>query len=318
MPLRVDIYHTAIPLYCKSEIFTFLAWIKLNNRHSYFLFAAALVVLSNEFSALYHNPTATTSINNAINIIHYCAQQDPQANRLLFILTSFRDVVVRQQAATTQQATVGPQAQAFIQAPAMSLPHEHGDPIVSTLDGASISPEGAHSATLPGLMPNQQHANQNNSSSPSSSRPTMNIDSPIATTINTHISGQARPRSDRRHSMDAFFDLARVSSYPNSGGSNDGNDPHSAGDAEIDFEMLWQLPNSYGSGITPGASSGIGFTVGGSVGIAGGQQPDMGIGMSSAIGMVMENDGQIDVQGISDSAVPLFGMSNAEFVGSHR
>lgn len=248
--------------------------------------------------------------------MHYCAQQDPQANRLLFILTSFRDVVVRQQAATTQQATVGPQAQAFVQAPSMSLPHQHADPIVSILDGASISPEGAHPTTLSGHMPNQQHANQNNSSSPSTSRPTMNIDSPTATTNSGHISSQDRPRSDRRNSMDAFFDLARVSSNPNSGGGNDSNDSHSAGDAEIDFEMLWQWPNTHSSGITPGASSGIGFTAGGSVGIAGGQQPEMGIGMSGAIGMVMENDGQIDVQGISDSAVPLFGMSNAEFVGS--
>jgi hypothetical protein len=45
--------------------------------------------------------------------------------------------------------------------------------------------------------------------------------------------------------MDTFFDLARVSSN-----SVDGND--SLGENEIDFETLWQWPNSNSTGLTPG------------------------------------------------------------------
>ncbi|WQF75939.1 hypothetical protein CDEST_00953 [Colletotrichum destructivum] len=59
----------------------------------YFLFAASLIILSNEFAAIYPNPSYGTSISNTIAIMRYCAASDPQANRLLFILTSFRNVI---------------------------------------------------------------------------------------------------------------------------------------------------------------------------------------------------------------------------------
>lgn len=61
--------------------------------HSYFLFAASLIILSNEFAAIYPNPSYAASISNTIAIMRYCAESDPQANRLLFILTSFRNVI---------------------------------------------------------------------------------------------------------------------------------------------------------------------------------------------------------------------------------
>jgi hypothetical protein len=53
--------------------------------------------------------------------------------------------------------------------------------------------------------------------------------------------------TQRNHSRDTFFDLARVSSS-----SADGND--SLGGDEIDFEQLWHWPNSNGTGLTPGGS----------------------------------------------------------------
>ncbi|CAM1505393.1 Fc.00g110300.m01.CDS01 [Cosmosporella sp. VM-42] len=58
----------------------------------YFLFSATLIILSNEFASLHDNPQYDTSIFNAINIMTYCATSDVQANRLVFILTAFRDV----------------------------------------------------------------------------------------------------------------------------------------------------------------------------------------------------------------------------------
>ena len=86
----------------------------------------------------------------------------------------------------------------------------------------------------------------------------------------------------------------------NSAGSNDGNDSL-GGDAEIDFESLWQWPNSNSTGLTPGAGSGIGLTPGGSIGLVGAGQP---------------TSGTIDVRGVNDSTVPLYRMSSTEFGGS--
>ncbi|RKU40062.1 hypothetical protein DL546_000525 [Coniochaeta pulveracea] len=63
----------------------------------YFLFAASLIVLSNEFFGLFAvqspNQTYETTIENAIRIMKHCAETDPQAKRLLYILNAFRDVV---------------------------------------------------------------------------------------------------------------------------------------------------------------------------------------------------------------------------------
>jgi len=87
----------------------------------------------------------------------------------------------------------------------------------------------------------------------------------------------------------------------NSAGSNDGNDSL-GGDAEIDFESLWQWPNSNSTGLTPSAGSVIGLTPGGSIGL-------VGIGPPAGGGM-------IDVHGVSNSTVPLYGMSSTEFGGS--
>ncbi|KAI1378226.1 fungal-specific transcription factor domain-containing protein [Hypoxylon crocopeplum] len=55
----------------------------------YFVFAAALVILSNEFALLYHNPDAEHSIHSALSILAYCGQRDPQAKRVSYILESF-------------------------------------------------------------------------------------------------------------------------------------------------------------------------------------------------------------------------------------
>lgn len=62
----------------------------------YFLFAAALVVLANEFAGLYRVDSPDSCITNSIAIMSYCAESDPQASRLVYILTSFRDVVAQQ------------------------------------------------------------------------------------------------------------------------------------------------------------------------------------------------------------------------------
>ncbi|KAH8719215.1 fungal-specific transcription factor domain-containing protein [Phaeosphaeriaceae sp. PMI808] len=62
----------------------------------YFLFAAALVILANEFAGLYRVDASDACIVNAVNIMNYCAESDQQANRLVYILSTFRDVVIQQ------------------------------------------------------------------------------------------------------------------------------------------------------------------------------------------------------------------------------
>jgi len=70
----------------------------------YFLFASAVVVLASEFSNLYTDSRATECIHNAITIMEYCAETDPQGKRLLFILQAFRDVVVDQRAKAAHES----------------------------------------------------------------------------------------------------------------------------------------------------------------------------------------------------------------------
>lgn len=215
--------------------------------------------------------------------MQYCAQQDPQASRLLFILTSFRDVVIRQQATSPLR-------------PSNSLGnHEADDPIGTLLHATAASPKVSSILKHPFII--------NKPSDLSNSPLPHKIHSP-----GTNHSGIGSSKVSHSHnhtlsepSPDTFFDLSRLTnhSHHHSGASTDGNESHnSAGDAEIDFEMLWQWPNSNG---TPG----IAFTPGGSVGIlGGGPAHNTGINVS-----------HVDIQGISDSSVPLYGMSNGGQLG---
>lgn len=75
----------------------------------YFLFAAGLVLLANEFALLYTNAAADQCIRNAMTVIAYCSETEPQAPRLLYILNCFRDVVMQQRERRKQfpQMTTG-------------------------------------------------------------------------------------------------------------------------------------------------------------------------------------------------------------------
>jgi hypothetical protein len=239
------------------------------------------------------------SITNAINIMHYFAQQDPQGSRLLFILTSFRDVVLREQAARDQQ-TLSDQAQArkFAQSQMIKV-SEANDRMGNLFQGSSgYAPEKP--AAPPVANPIINRNNSTTSISPTSAAYKTNFQR-ISSYHNDTLSSTANgPDSmiSRNNSLDAFFDLARVSSYPNSTGS--GHDSDSLADAEIDFESLWQWSNSNGlTGLTPGLGSGMGLTPASVMGV---QDPVQASG--------------IDVKGISDSSVPLFGMTSGESGGS--
>ncbi|KAI8966821.1 fungal-specific transcription factor domain-containing protein [Daldinia sp. FL1419] len=55
----------------------------------YFVFSAALIVLSNEFGSLYHNPDADNSASSALLILQYCKEMDVQAERVSDIVEKF-------------------------------------------------------------------------------------------------------------------------------------------------------------------------------------------------------------------------------------
>lgn len=67
---------------------------QLNLIYRHFLFAAALVVQSNEFASLHKNPVYADTFQKAMSIMNYCAKSDPQASRLVYILTTFNHVIV--------------------------------------------------------------------------------------------------------------------------------------------------------------------------------------------------------------------------------
>ena len=66
---------------------------RLNPFPTYSMFSAALIISANEFARPTTNLVAAQSVHNAIDILHYCAETDPQAKRAAFILENFRDVI---------------------------------------------------------------------------------------------------------------------------------------------------------------------------------------------------------------------------------
>src|SRR5690606_18103347 len=59
------------------------------------MFAASLVILMNQFSSLYYTEEYGETMQDAINIVAYCAETDPQAQRVLDIITRFSEVVTK-------------------------------------------------------------------------------------------------------------------------------------------------------------------------------------------------------------------------------
>ncbi|KAK4171202.1 fungal-specific transcription factor domain-containing protein [Triangularia setosa] len=59
----------------------------------YFVFAASLVILMNQFSSLYYTNAYDKTIRDAVDFMEYCTKLDPQAERVLDIITRFAKVV---------------------------------------------------------------------------------------------------------------------------------------------------------------------------------------------------------------------------------
>lgn len=266
----------------------------------YFLFAAALVILANEFAALYRVDAADACICNAVTIMGYCAESDQQASRLLYILSSFRDVVATQRMRRKQnqnQSDLMNLPSISSQLYGVSMSNQHPNVPAGTDQYSATPPPRLHQVPIhiyPGMQtsplptdtpPNFQNQNQNQSQSQPQQQPSLSVHlSPIQ---NPPVSGSTNesfalnPMSNTP-SLSSVLDLSaleatRVPSLYSE---------ESAGpDEHIDFDALWAWPSN-----TPAA-----------------------VGSPRAPGDGGLNSGVFDrVQGVNDNAVPLFGVVRNE------
>lgn len=262
----------------------------------YFLFASALVLLANEFAGLYISREADVCINNAINIMAYCAECDQQASRLFHILETFREVVNQQ-----RERRRRPQPSPANLMVSMNQPTPTQQQFPGAAPRPSVSSEPQHyqrsyqqTANFPGNMaPTAQAPNNPDLNQPAQHQiPSTALLSPTITTpvggatphnavgpsgaamapspAGSNFSG-APPTLSRNLSLSNLLDLNALDSM---GGipSIRSEDGSSGGEEHIDFDALWAWPSN-----TPAVGS-----------------PRM--------------QGEAAVQGISDSAVPLFGV----------
>ncbi|KAF1985270.1 hypothetical protein K402DRAFT_113829 [Aulographum hederae CBS 113979] len=240
----------------------------------YFLFAAALVVLSNEFGSIHPNAAADQCIGSSIAVIQYCAETDPQASRLNFILTTFRDVVqnqrtavLRQQKAHTTAANLAGAAARTEQAAASPTTSIFPDTPRSETLKDLVHEQQKQQPPLQPILPITPDAPPTSFGPGSGSKGVLSFATSVApqpTSSSANFIPQSSdfyPTFGRTMSMSNVLDLSALEN------TNFNFDPNSA-DQQIDFDALWAWPSN-----TPATGS-----------------PRM------------------DAQGISDSAVPLFGV----------
>ncbi|KAF2712837.1 hypothetical protein K504DRAFT_422940 [Pleomassaria siparia CBS 279.74] len=251
----------------------------------YFLFAAALVILSNEFAGLYRVEVSDTCILNAVAIMSYCAESDQQASRLVYILTSFREVVANQRLRRRQSQTENTNLPSISsQLYGAPLPHHNQPPAGGA--GPSDQMSTAHRLhqvpihIYPGMqttpLPNDQSPNPTFQHPPSLSVHLTPIHNPPASGSDSSppftLNALSKPPSLSNVLDLSALDATRVPSLY--------SEENGAPDEHIDFDALWAWPSN-----TPALGS---PRVPGDGGLSGG---------------AIER-----VQGVSESAVPLFGV----------
>ena len=174
------------------------------NYVSYFLFSAALVVLSNEFGQLYANDKADQLISATINIIAYCSEDEPQAERHLYILRTFRQATIDYRA-KSQQPT--------------STPTESGVPLTS------LFAQMDHSSLLqPSAKQEPPTRGRNSTSTGQLERsPEVPFDGSLMHSTKFQRSG----------SFSCMLDNITTDGIP-----------HPGGEDQIDFGNLWSMPST--------------------------------------------------------------------------
>ncbi|KAG9190876.1 hypothetical protein G6011_08964 [Alternaria panax] len=274
----------------------------------YFLFAATLVILASDFAGLYQIELTDNCVVNAINVMNYCAESDPQASRLVYILSSFRDVVVQQRLRRRHDQTSSSTLPSIAsQLYGVQVPQQQRNNAPRTADMVhSANPIDATSRLhqvpvhiYPGMQTapfnepiltyqiseqhhhvdqNQHQYNVQHTSVSAGEDFSVHL-SPIQEPPPIDTATPLFTSASKPPSLSAMLDLSaleatRVPSL---------NSEESGQDEQIDFDTLWAWPSN---------------------------TPAMGSPRATDAGRVSER-----VQGISDSAVPMFRVSREDTGG---
>lgn len=234
----------------------------------YFLFAATLVILANEFAGLYRVDAADTCILNAVTIMNYCAESDQQASRLVYILSTFRDVVSQQRMQRKQSQSDNANLPSIssqlygVAAPNQQHTQASSAGLASSTDLMSATPRlhqvpihiypGLQTAPLDATSPTFQPPHLTHSNSLPTQLPPPPTDfsvhlSPIhdppatapgSDTYNLGTSGLNSP--SKPPSLSTMLDLSALDNtrVPSLHSEESGLDEH------IDFDALWAWPSN--------------------------------------------------------------------------
>ncbi|RYP56879.1 hypothetical protein DL771_011521 [Monosporascus sp. 5C6A] len=212
----------------------------------HFVFAAALIILSNEFASLYHNPDATAAIHDAISILRFCADEDAQADRVLYIVETFHQANVRRPATARRLSIPGRKVPTI-----KTLSHNaHYDPILHLFhhDGSE------HLAAIPAIK----------------ERPVMGHIVPPPSSIPSMM-----PPALQQPSPEGSVSLSSGMGPAGSGIPPSSLETLSGGESEFDFDTLWS------NWPAPSASSWAGVPIAAPHGV---QSADDGFGSYGGIG----------------------------------
>ena len=201
---------------------------RLNPFTTYCLFAAALIIFSNEFARPASSSTLTQQcISNSITIMSYCGEMDPQAERAAHVLIAFRNVITRQRQSTAFQ----PQPPSYQTTP----PN-----LTTDRDGQNISAQFKSDFALTTPLPGATLA-PTDTSVPASNKTPNSVESAPVGSASMPQEESFSGLLDHTNTVLPIFD--------------DFNDFSSSGTEDhIDFDSLWRWP-----GATPAPSPGVGI-----------------------------------------------------------
>lgn len=257
------------------------------------MFAASLIVLSNEFSSIYYNPSYEEYVQNAINIMAYCSGTDPQAERLLYILTTFRDVVANRDERLVGQPTrslpsmamlrgsndpianfFAPEQQQHVSGGQASGSAPQAPPPPGNVGGIPPALSRKNSLVSPAIPPNtvvpfmmhihsQPHGHgvvpvAVNPVTGAPMTPLLNGVSPTLPAAAVAPGGSLHPSPTMAAAAAALRPGGGTGTGAPSSVDHDTGDSQGATDGEIDFDILWNNWPAHGSGAPGTAGSGAG------------------------------------------------------------
>jgi hypothetical protein len=219
-------------------------------------------MLSNEFFGLFNVESYETCIEHTITIMNYCAETDPQAKRLLYILTEFRAVVAEKGLSTSgNPVNTGPRI--------LSTPSSSFDPmahLTGVYDNTSRSNStyGVRALGDPQQLTNSSRHNSLASMAvPALSDVSSLQSSVLGSTADNNGALQLGGMTPSPHSNSVSMVSQNVDYYrslPTPGPANSMEPAEQLGDSSvIDFDSFWQWPLDGMSG-TGGARMGSGTT----------------------------------------------------------